>query len=269
MATNRIGRRATDERLLEGGGGGSSGGGRSGGSGNGSAPLPPPPPPPGGGVNIGRRMSDRELTQTGSRNSRAITREGLTNKNDSLPALRANVIRDQISDIRIMTGSGKNPTTSALTAASRAAAEQRARNRTGGRVGYVAGAGLAGFGAQSMVNEVMGEDEKPTSRQASPKEDKKEKSSADERVNKEDYPVYKKDTESAKTFQQAFREAKKEDKDSFSFEGRKYNTKEDKKESKEMNRGGMVKSYAKGGYVNQGIGASMKPHDVFGSKGKK
>jgi len=268
MATNRVGRRATDERLLEGGGGGGGSGGGSGrsGSGNGSAP---PPPPPGGGVNIGRRMSDRELTQTGSRNSRAVTREGLTNKNDSLPALRANVIRDQISDIRIMTGSGKNPTTSALTAASRTAAEQRARNRTGGRVGYVAGAGLAGFGAQSIVNEVIGEDEKPTSKQPAPKENKKEKSSADERVNKEDYPVYKKDTESAKTFQQAFKEAKKNDKDSFSFEGRKYNTQEDKKESKEMNRGGMVASYAKGGYVNQGIGASMKPHNVFASKGKK
>jgi len=36
-----------------------------------------------------------------------------------------------------------------------------------------------------------------------------------------------------------------------------------------MATGGMVKSYAKGGYVNQGIGASMKPHNVFGSKGKK
>jgi len=270
MATNRIGRRATDERLLEGGGGGGSGGGggrSGGGSGNGSAPLPPPPP--NGGVNIGRRMSDRELTQTGSRNSRAVTQEGLTNKNDSLPALRANVIRDQISDIRIMTGSGKNPTTSALTAASRTAAEQRARNRTGGRVGYVAGAAGIGYGAGSIYNAVTDEDEKPTSKQPAPKENKKEKSSADERVNKEDYPVYKKDTESAKTFQQAFKEAKKDNKDSFSFEGREYNTKEDKKESKEMNRGGMVKSYAKGGYVNQGIGASMKPHNVFASKGKK
>jgi hypothetical protein len=29
------------------------------------------------------------------------------------------------------------------------------------------------------------------------------------------------------------------------------------------------KKLAKGGYVNQGIGASMKPHNVFNSKGKK
>jgi len=29
------------------------------------------------------------------------------------------------------------------------------------------------------------------------------------------------------------------------------------------------KKFVKGGYVNQGIGASMKPHNVFGSKGKK
>jgi hypothetical protein len=43
-----------------------------------------------------------------------------------------------------------------------------------------------------------------------------------------------------------------------------------KKEEEEMNKGGMVGKYAKGGMVvNKGIGASMKPHNVFGSKGKK
>jgi hypothetical protein len=91
----------------------------------------------------------------------------------------------------------------------------------------------------------------------SSKESKKEKSSSDERTNKEDFPVYKKGTESADTFQKAFKEAKKDGKDSFSFEGRKYNTKEEKKDSKDMNKGGMVKGYAKGGYVN--CGASVPP----------
>ena len=210
-------------------------------------------------VNIGRRMSDRELTQVGSKNSRAVTKEALTNKNDSLPSLRADVMKDQGSDIDIMTGKGKKPTTSELTAATRQAAEKRAMSRTAGRASAVAGAGAAGFGVGSAINEAIGKDKEPAS-----KESKKEKSSADERTNKEDFPVYKKGTESADTFQKAFKEAKKEGKDSFSFEGRKYNTKEEKKDSKEMNMGGIVakapmKGYAKGGMVMANCGASVPP----------
>ena len=203
-------------------------------------------------VNIGRRMSDRELTQVGSKNSRAVTKEALTNKNDSLPSLRADVVKDQKSDIAIMTAKDKKPTTSELTAATREAAEKRAMTRTAGRAGAVAGAGAAGFGVGSGINAAIGKDKEESS-----KETKKEKSSADERVNKEDFPVYKKGTESADTFQKAFKEAKKEGKDSFSFEGRKYNTKEEKKDSKDMNKGGSVTAYAKGGYVN--CGASVPP----------
>jgi hypothetical protein len=129
--------------------------------------------------------------------------------------------------------------------------------RTGGRVVAVTGSGAAGFGVGSAINEAIGKDKEPTS-----KESKKEKSSADERTNKEDFPVYKKGTDSADTFQKAFKEAKKEGKDSFSFEGRKYNTKEEKKESKdskEMNMGGMVKGYAKGGMIMANCGASVPP----------
>tara|TARA_R110000868_G_scaffold273929_1_gene533179 strand:+ start:1683 stop:2339 length:657 start_codon:yes stop_codon:yes gene_type:complete len=211
-------------------------------------------------VNIGRRMSDRELTQVGSKNSRAVTRAALTNKNDSLPSLRADVMKDQGSDIDIMTAKGKKPTTSELTTATREAAEGRAMSRTAGRAGAVAGAGAAGFGVGSAINEAIGKDKEPAS-----KESKKEKSSADERTNKEDFPVYKKGTESADTFQKAFKEAKKDGKDSFSFEGRKYNTKEDKKESKEMNKGGMVKGYAKGGMIKANCGASVPA----AQKGKK
>jgi hypothetical protein len=205
-------------------------------------------------VNIGRRMSDRELTQVGSKNSRAVTKETLTNKNDSLPSLRADVVKDQKSDIAIMTAKDKKPTTSELTAATREAAEKRAMTRTAGRAGAVAGAGAAGFGVGSGINAAIGKDKEESS-----KETKKEKSSADERVNKEDFPVYKKGTESADTFQKAFKEAKKEGKDSFSFEGRKYNTKEDKKDSKDMNMGGMMKGYAKGGMVMANCGASVPP----------
>ena len=48
----------------------------------------------------------------------------------------------------------------------------------------------------------------------------------DERINPEDYPVYKKDSESAKAFRQAQRDAKKAGADFFEYEGRSYNTRE-------------------------------------------
>jgi hypothetical protein len=65
-----------------------------------------------------------------------------------------------------------------------------------------------------------------------------------ERVNKKDYPTYEKETKSADAFRKEFKEAKKDGKDSFSFEGRKYNTDEEP-------------ALAKGGYVN--CGASVPP----------
>jgi len=48
----------------------------------------------------------------------------------------------------------------------------------------------------------------------------------DERINPEDYPVYKKDSDSAKAFRQAQRDAKKAGADFFEYEGRSYNTRE-------------------------------------------
>lgn len=48
----------------------------------------------------------------------------------------------------------------------------------------------------------------------------------DERINPEDYPVYKKGSDSAKAFRQAQRDAKKAGADFFEYEGRSYNTRE-------------------------------------------
>tara|TARA_R110000796_G_scaffold2224_3_gene8946 strand:- start:196 stop:666 length:471 start_codon:yes stop_codon:yes gene_type:complete len=45
------------------------------------------------------------------------------------------------------------------------------------------------------------------------------------RVNPKDYPTYKKGTDSSKAFQEAFRQAVKDKKKTFTFEGRVYNTK--------------------------------------------
>jgi len=141
--------------------------------------------------------------------------------------------------------------------------DSRAKGETMYRAGLNEELGRRGIAAATVATAAgaaakMASDDNEKSKE-SPKESKKEKSSADERVNKEDFPVYKKGTESADTFQKAFKEAKKEGKDSFSFEGRKYNTKEEKKDSKDMNKGGMVKGYAKGGMVMANCGASVPP----------
>ena len=55
----------------------------------------------------------------------------------------------------------------------------------------------------------------------------------DERINPKDYPVYKKDSESAKAFREMQREAKKAGASFFEFEGRAYNTKEKKSKGRE------------------------------------
>ena len=52
------------------------------------------------------------------------------------------------------------------------------------------------------------------------------KTASDERMNKGDYPTYKKKTESAAGFREAFKKAKDAGKKTFTFEGRKYNTKD-------------------------------------------
>ena len=79
---------------------------------------------------------------------------------------------------------------------------------------------------------------------------------SDERVNKEDYPAYRKDTKSAESFREAFKNAKEEGKESFSFEGRKYST----EEKTEMAKGGMAKkkksvakpkAFSVGGYAKK------------------
>ena len=82
------------------------------------------------------------------------------------------------------------------------------------------------------------------------------RASKDERVNKEDYPTYRKDTKSAESFREEFKKAKEEGKESFSFEGRKYST----EEKTEMAKGGMAKkkksvakpkAFSVGGYAKK------------------
>ena len=86
------------------------------------------------------------------------------------------------------------------------------------------------------------------------------KSKKDERANPKDYPTYQKKTESAAGFRKAFADAKKEGKETFTFEGRKYKT-EDGMKDKKMMGGGMVKKYAMGG---MGVAGMPKKYNKGG-----
>ena len=213
----------------------------------------------------GVRFSDREETQKGSNNSKAVTKQGLTNRNDRLPALKADFVKDVKSDVERMRGSDK-PTTGAARA-SQEASSSRATSRQAGRAGHLSAAFSTGYTIGRGIGEAGGDelvrkgieksglgksiDKAATGDRVELSKEAKSRIAAgdldkgrDERVNKEDYPAYKKETKSADSFREEFKAAKKEGKDSFTFEGRKYSTDE-------------KPALAKGGYVN--CGASVAP----------
>jgi len=79
-----------------------------------------------------------------------------------------------------------------------------------------------------------------------------------ERTNPADYPTYKKDTESAQAFRQAFKDAVDKNADVFMFEGRAYNT--DMKEKKYG--GGKMKKYNEGSMAMPPEMADMEAEPV-------
>jgi hypothetical protein len=92
----------------------------------------------------GKRFSDREETQKGSKDSKAVTKEGLTNKSDRMPSGKADFMKDTKSDINKILKDDKPATGAAK--ASQQAAKERAMSRTGGRAGAVGTALSAGYG---------------------------------------------------------------------------------------------------------------------------
>ena len=230
----------------------------------------------------GKRFSDREETQKGSKDSKAVSKQGVTNKNDKLPALKSDFMKSTKSDISkalqdVDAPDKKGNPVSGAARANRIEAKSRGQSRLGGTAGYLTGAASLGYGIGRTIGEAGGDelvrkgieksglgkkiDKAATGDRVELSKESKARIAAgdlekgnDERVNKKDFPTYKKDTKSAEAFRKEFKAAKESGKDSFSFEGRKYNT-DDKKE---MAKGGMVS--------NKGIGASMKPHNVFGKK---
>lgn len=167
------------------------------------------------------------------------------------------------------------------------AAEETAKR--GSKAGAVAAGAAAAAGVAAMASR--------------DKEDKETKGSSgkgssfqDERPTRDAGRVSSKSEETKEaskpsTFGAAFKEARAAGKDTFTYEGKKYTTEMagEKKAAPKAEETGVregrnenidddtrkramasVANLAKGGMVvNKGIGASMKPHNVFGSKGKK
>ena len=104
----------------------------------------------------GVRFSDREETQKGSNNSKAVTKQGLTNRNDRLPALKADFVKDVKSDVERMRGSDK-PTTGAARA-SQEASSSRATSRQAGRAGYLSAAFSTGYTIGRGIGEAGGDE---------------------------------------------------------------------------------------------------------------
>jgi hypothetical protein len=222
----------------------------------------------------GKRFSDREETQKGSKDSRAVTKEGLSNKNDKLPALKSDFVKSTKSDISkalqdVDAPDKKGKPVTGAARANRIEGKSRGQSRLGGTAGYLTGAASIGYGFGRALGNMGGDelvrkgidksglgkkiDKAATGDRVELSKESKARIAAgdlekgkDERVNKKDFPTYKKDTKSADAFREKFKDAKESGKDSFKFEGREYNTKSDK----EMNKGGMVKA---------NCGASMPP----------
>lgn len=112
------------------------------------------------------------------------------------------------------------------------------------KVGAVAGAtGATTAAMRSGGNEEGKETAAPTKSTAT-------STRKDERVNPKDFPTYKKSTESAAAFREAFKKAKDDDKKTFSFEGRTYKVEDG---PKQMMKGGYgTKKMMGGGYSMKG-----------------
>jgi hypothetical protein len=171
-----------------------------------------------------------------------------------------------------------------------------------GRRGVGAAAGLAtGLGAIGAANSLIGGKKEsnadlldargPMSKDEEGAEDVATKSSKEKKVDNKSSQEKKVDNKSSlSSFGAAFKKARDAGEDVFTYDGKKYTTevageKKSNKATPEKQTGvregrnqnidddtrkramDSVASLNKGGFItNKGIGASMKPHDVFGSK---
>lgn len=158
------------------------------------------------GMKTGRRIGEPS----------PVNKDGTKNRNYSIPNLNFKQVGEDLTKIKKAVGPS---TAKGAARASEKEAGVRAAKRTAVRASPLAAAGAAATLASK-------EKKKEDNKQETKKETKTVTMSKDERANKADYPVYKKGTESSKAFKDAFAKAKDEKKTTFTFEGRKYSTKE-------------------------------------------
>jgi hypothetical protein len=208
-------------------------------------------------------------------------------KNRLTPDLMEDVVKSQKSDTAAMRRAlnvDDEPTVRGAARQSVQEAGGRAAMRTGGRAAAGGAALAAGYGAGSAAR---GEAERTRARMRS-EEDEEDKTPkrvavASRSMDDEEEAPAPKAAEKKMSFKEAFAAARKDDKKTFTWEGKRYTTEmakegpkpsvregrnekiddESRKKATEMAKGGAVKKYAKGGMVMANCGASMKPQQKW------
>ena len=173
-------------------------------------------------TSAGKRMGDKDAFQKGSKSTSTSARnmDNKTNRNDYVGNVFDKQAMEDVSKMKkIVSQTSKTgePLRGAAASAARDAGV-RAASRTATRAAKVA-APIAGVAAAAKMKE---EKKAPAAKTAI----STSKTASDGRTNKEDYPTYKKGTESSAAFRTAFKKAKDAGSKTFTFEGRKYNTKD-------------------------------------------
>ena len=173
----------------------------------------------------GKRMGDKDNFQKGSKSTSTSARntDKKTNRNDYVGNVFDKQAGEDIGKMKkILASNRKDKTGAPLQGAADAAAKDagvRAASRTATRAAKVA-APVAAVAAAKSKEDKKGATAKGRRGGVAPSGS----AAADGRTKKEDYPTYKKGTESSAAFRKAFKTAKDDGAKTFTFEGRKYNT---------------------------------------------
>ena len=174
----------------------------------------------------GKRMGDKDNFQKGSKSTSTSARnmDKKTNRNDYVGNVLDKQAGEDVSKMKKIFPSKRTDKTGApLQGAANAAAKDagvRAASRTATRAAKVAVPVAAVAAAAKSKEDKTGATAKGRRGGVAPSG----ASAADGRTKKEDYPTYKKGTESSAAFRKAFKTAKDDGAKTFTFEGRKYNT---------------------------------------------
>ena len=171
-------------------------------------------------------MGDKDNFQKGSKSTSTSARnmDKKTNRNDYVGNVLDKQAGEDVSKMKKIFPSKRTDKTGApLQGAANAAAKDagvRAASRTATRAAKVAVPVAAVAAAAKSKEDKTGATAKGRRGGVAPSG----ASAADGRTKKEDYPTYKKGTESSAAFRKAFKKAKDAGSKTFTFEGRKYTT---------------------------------------------